>query len=147
VATRQLIAPFLGNTLFCRGALVFSFVRSVPIHTIFSRRDRGNVPYLLTELGSDLRAGKVDRQTIDQQTEGAIRSLAGVLANLPPLPLPVIVEDVSAQHYLILEGNRRFSAVAFVDPAALPAPCQALIGRSPTTWPQMLANFKMVPPP
>ncbi len=98
VDTRGLIGPFLGNTVFCRGVLAFSFVRAVPAFTICSRRNLGNVPYLLTELGGDVRAGTVDRATNDQPTEDTIRGLAADLGNLPALPLPVIVEDSSGQH-------------------------------------------------
>lgn len=145
LSTRHLIGPFLGNTAFCHGTLAFSFVKAVPVFTLFSRRNLGNVPYLLTELGSDLRAGSVDRATIDQPTEDTIRALAADLGKLPSQPLPVIVEDDSGQHYLVLEGNKRFSAVALDDPAALPSPCEALVGRTPWTWPQMLALFGMVP--
>jgi hypothetical protein len=145
--TRGLIFPFLGNTVFCRGVLAFSFVRAVPAFTIFSRRSLGNVPYLLTDLGGDLRAGTVDRATINQLTEDTIRALAADLGNLPALPLPVIVEDSSEQHYLILEGNKRFSAVALADSASLPPPCEALVGRTSLVWPQMLALFSMVPAP
>jgi hypothetical protein len=113
--------------------------------SIFSRRSLGNVPYLLTELGGDLRGGTVDRATIDQPTEDAIRVLANDLRNLPVLPLPVIVEDSSGQHYLILEGNKRFSAVALADSASLPPPCEALVGQTLLAWSQMLAAFSMVP--
>src|SRR5260370_42548784 len=77
LTTRGLIGPFLGNTVFCSGLLSFSFVRAVPTFTIFSRRNLGNVPYLLTDLGSDLRSGRVDQATIDQKTEDTIRALAG----------------------------------------------------------------------
>lgn len=60
MSTRGLIGLFLGNTVFCSALLAFSFVRAVPVFTIFSRRNLGKVPYLLTDLGSDLRAGRVD---------------------------------------------------------------------------------------
>jgi len=59
VDTRGLIGPFLGNTVFCRGVLAFSFVRAVPAFTICSHRNLGNVPYLVTELGGDVRAGRL----------------------------------------------------------------------------------------
>jgi len=147
VSTRGLIGPFLGNTLFCRGVLSFAFVRTVPTFTIFSRRNLGNVPYLLTDLGSDLRSGTVDRATIDQPTENTVRALAADLGNLPALPLPVIVEDNSGRHYLIPEGNKRLSAVAFADPADLPLPLEALLGRTSLDWPQMLGFFGMVAAP
>jgi len=104
------------------------------------------VPYLLTDLGADLRTGSIDHLTIDQKTEDAIEALAVDLPNLPAQPEPVIVEDSSGQHYLILEGNKRASAVAFVTAAALPRACDAYVGRSALTWAQLLAAFRMNPP-
>jgi hypothetical protein len=80
--TRGLIVPFLANTLFCRGVLSFSFVRAVPTFTIFSRRDRGTLPYLLTELGSDLRAG-----TVGDKCPGA--HCRDPIANLPIVQMPL----------------------------------------------------------
>jgi len=147
VNTRGLIGPFLDNTVFCRGVLAFSFVRAVPAFTIFSCRNLGNVPYLLTELGRDVRAGSFNRATIDQPTEDTIRGLAADLGKLPALPLPVIVEDSSGQHYLTLEGNKRFSAVALADSASLPPLCEALVGWTLLAGPQMLGRLSMVPPP
>jgi hypothetical protein len=83
--------------------------------------------------------------TIDRKTEDTIRALADDLSNLPTLPLLVILEDNSGRNYLILEGNKRLSAVALADPAIAPPPCKALVGRTPLTWLQMLAFFNMVP--
>jgi hypothetical protein len=145
--TRGLIYRFLGNTVFSRGVLTFSFVPTVLVFTIFSRRSLGNVPYLLTELGKNLRTDAVDRAKIDQSTENTIRALAADLTNLPAVPLPVIVEDCTGQNYLILEGNKRLSAVALADPAFPPPPREALVGRTSLSWPQMLAFFNMVPAP
>jgi hypothetical protein len=145
--TRRLIYPFFSNTAFCRGMLDFRFIRAVPTLTIISRRNLGNMPYLLTDLGNDLRAGTVDRHTVNQPTEDAIRALAADPAHFPALPLPVIVEDNSGRYYLILEGNKRFSAVALADPVVLPQPVEALVGHAACTWPEMLAFFNMTPAP
>lgn len=145
VDTRGLIGPFLGNTDFCQGLLAVAFLQAVPAFTIFSRRNFGNGPYLVSELGSDLRAGTVDRTTIDQATEDTIRAVAAHLKALPPLPLPIIVEDSSGQQYLVLEGNKRFAAAALANSSSRLPPCKALVGRTYLSWPQMLAFFGMVP--
>lgn len=143
VATRHLVEPCLANTEFCRGVLSASFVRSVPTHTIFSRRDRGNVPYLLADLVKDLREGTVSRLTIDETTENAIRSLARDVSAIPVSPLPVIIEASSAQNYLILEGNKRFGAIALADSNSQSLRLDAYIGRSTLRWPELLANYGM----
>jgi hypothetical protein len=146
IDTKGLIAPFLDNTVFCIGDLGFSFLKDVPVHLITSRRDRGNVPYLVTDLATDLRAGTVSRRAIDAGTEAAIRTFAQDVLRLPLYPLPVIVEDRSGGHYLVLDGTKRLSAVALADPAALPPPCEALAGTSRLGWPEMLGLFGMAPP-
>jgi hypothetical protein len=146
IDTRGLIAPLLDNTVFCCGDLAFSFLKDVTVHLIAPRRDRANVPYLLSELANDLRGGTVSRQAIGPRTEAAIRGLAEDVLRLPLHPLPVVVEDRSGEHYLVLEGAKRFAAVALADPTILPPPCEALVGSSSLTWPEMLRLFGMVPP-
>ncbi len=90
--TRGLIVPFLANTVFCRGVLALSFVRAVPTFTIFARRNLGNVPYLLTDLGRDLQTTSVDRTMIDLPTESTIRALAADLVHTAMAKIIEIIE-------------------------------------------------------
>lgn len=119
-------------------------LQDLPIHTIFSRRDRNNIPYLISDLAADLRQGSMSRSSIDEQTEGVIRALSQNLNGLPLTPLPVLVEDVSAQHYLVLEGNKRFCALALGAPYTSPRPLEAIVGCSRLTWTDMLRQFGMI---
>lgn len=77
---RGLIGPFLDNAAFFEGVLDLSFIRHLPICTIFSRNERGKTSYLLTELGNDMRNDVIDPKTIDRPTENAIRALAKLVA-------------------------------------------------------------------
>lgn len=142
-ATRHLICPFLNDTLFTKGLLDIRSLQDLPIHTIFNRRDRNNIPYLLSDLAGDLRRGSVSRLTIDARTEEAIKALAENLNDLPLTPPPVLIEDASAQHYLVLEGNKRFCALALGAPRARQRAFEALVGCSSLTWSAILAQFGM----
>ncbi len=144
-ATRGLILGYFPNTVFARGSLDLAFVRHVPSHTIFSRRDCGCVPYLLADLVRDLRSGRVSRLTIDEVTETAIRSLVGSAVSMPAKPPFVVVEDSSAQHYLILEGNKRLTAVLLAH-ATPPPRLDAYVGHSTLDWSQMCHLHSMEPP-
>jgi hypothetical protein len=141
--TRHLIQPFLTNTEFLLGRLDVSVLHEVPLHTIFARRERGNVPYLLSDLASDLRDGTVSRLAIDTKTEEDIRSLASLTDSFPLTPLPVIVEDCTGKHCLILEGNKRFTALCLTDCAASIATLEIYVGHTTMTWSNMLAQFNM----
>lgn len=145
-ATRDLVRGYFSNTAFARGFLDLTFVRHVPSHTIFSRRDRGRVPYLLADLANDLRSGSVSRLTINEATETVIRSLVRTAVSMPVTPPVVIVEDSSAQHYLILEGNKRLTAVLLADSTATPARLEAYVGHSALDWSQMCRLHSMEPP-
>ena len=101
------------------------------------------MPYLLADLVKDLREGTVSRLTIDETTENAIRSLARDVSAIPVSPLPVIIEASSAQHYLILEGNKRFGAIALADSSSQSLTLDAYIGRSTLSWAELLANYRM----
>lgn len=142
--TRGLVTPFWDNTVFEQGLLDFRFVRDVDVHTIFSRHERGRSPYLLQEEANDLHNQSVDLQTINDETERNIRELAGLIGELPVNPRPVIVEDGTATHDLILEGNKRTTAVAYAD-SQCPTSMRALIGHSSLTWRDMLARFGLNP--
>jgi len=142
-STRRLVSPFLTNTEFFRGRLNMSVVYEVPLHTIFARREKGNVPYLLSDIASDLKNGAVSRLTIDIETERNIRSLASLKECIPLTPLPVIVEDCVGNHCLILEGNKRFTAFCLTERTATIATLNAYVGRTSMSWSNMLAQFKM----
>lgn len=142
--TNCLVVPFLPNTEFFRGRLDVSVVYEVPLHTIFARREQGKVPYLLSDLASDLKDGAVSRLTIDTETEEKIRSLARVslTGSFPLTPLPVIVEDCEGKHCLILDGNRRFTALCLTDRAATIVSLEAYVGHTIMSWSTMLAQFE-----
>ncbi len=142
-ASRNLIRPFLDNTHFQRGWLSLPFLYDVPAYTIFSRREKGDVPYLLLDLVSDISSDAVSRLTIDERTESVIRSLANSIAGLPSTPFPVIVEDCAREHCLILEGNKRLTAAALADRDLSGWVLEAYIGRTSMSWQKMLAIFGM----
>ena len=142
-STRRLVSPFLNNTEFFRGRLNMSVINEVPLHTIFARREEGNVPYLLSDIASDLKNGTVSRLTINIETEKSIRSLASLKESFPLTPLPVIIEDCEGIHCLILEGNKRFTAFCLTDRAATIATLDAYVGHTSMNWPSMLAQFNM----
>ncbi len=145
LSTNCLVVPCLDNTEFCRGRLDLSCLGALPLFTILARRNRGKMPYLLADLVTDLRAGALDRATIDEQTEIAIRSLADDVGRVAAVPAPVIVEDSSGNHYLILDGNKRLSALALADSRRLPDAVEACVGRSVLTWGELLAHYNMNP--
>lgn len=144
-ATRWLVTHHFANTVFARGLLDLTFVWKVPTHTIFSRRDQGRAPYLLADLAEDLRKGTLSRETIDDRTEREILSLVDTIPILPDSPPPVVIEDSSARHYLILEGNKRFAAAAFVDSGTALPKLEAYVGRSRLSWRQLLSLHSMEP--
>ncbi len=144
-STRSLVCPFLPNTEFFRGRLDLSIAYEVPLHTIFARREQGNVPYLLSDLASDLKDGAVSRLTINTETEEKIRSLARAILTdgFPLTPLPVIVEDCEGKHRLILESNGRFTALWLTDRAASNTTVEAYVGHTTMRWSRMLAQCNM----
>ena len=141
--TRGLIAPYLKNTVFARGAVDLAFVRDVSTYTIFSRVDRGATPYRLSELASDLDNGIASELTIDAPTRSAIHSLLRVAERMPPRPMVVIVEDTSGSRYLILEGNKRCAAAALARDVLLPT-LPAYVGHSQLNWEDILKNHGMI---
>lgn len=142
VDTRELIRPFLDNSVFFCGTLDLLCASQMELHTVFSRRDRGGVPYALTDLANDLRSGQVSRTTIDEDTEAAIHNLASG-ATLPEYPQPVLIRDEDKSHCLILEGNKRLTAVSLNPERWQSVTMRALIGETLMSWSDILGCLGM----
>ena len=141
-ATRCLVLPCLANTLFASGQLNLASAREVRLHTIFSRRDRGDIPYLLSALAADIERQEVHRATISSEVEASIRILARLGPSSFDGPTPVIVE--ADGECLILEGNKRFVALALM-PSRQEAIVPAWVGGSTLRWDQLVALYNMRP--
>ncbi|MDQ3582623.1 MAG: hypothetical protein M3495_13910 [Pseudomonadota bacterium] len=140
--TRNLIYPIIACTELRIGILRMDVINSLPLHTIFARRDRNDTPYSLTDLANDLEFRMVSRLTIDEPTEKTIRSLAATLP-FPRLPRPMLVEDSAAKHYLLLDGNKRFAATAISARDKMPHAIEVFVGRCTGTWSEILSCFGM----
>ena len=137
--TRQLAAPFLSNTDFWIGELDTSVLTDGYVFTVWRRDDKGGVPYSITELAEDLERGQVDRRSISQEVESAIWHFASVDC-VPATPMPVVIEDCTGRHMLVLEGNRRLSGLVLGRKASQRA-IQVYAGHTWLPWWAMLSRL------
>ena len=140
--TRQLVWPFLSNTDFWLGRLDASILTDASVYTVWRRRDKGDVPYSITELAADLADRQVDRDTISEDVEAAIRHFASTGTSIPANPVPVIIEDCMGEHLLVLEGNRRLTGLVLGGKASS-SDIEVYAGHTWLSWWAMLARLGM----
>jgi CheY-like chemotaxis protein len=143
--TSWLALPCINNTTFACGDLDPAALLAARTYTVFRREDRrGCPPYLLWELAHDLRCGTVDSRSINRDVELRIRSLASAPA-FSEQPAPVIVESAPGTAYLILDGNKRLTALALTDTLDRRKALRVWMGHSALPWGSLLSCYEMQP--
>jgi ActR/RegA family two-component response regulator len=143
--TRNLALFCVNHTVFARGYLNAAALQLTRFYTIFCRTDRQDTPYLLRELAHDLRMRAVERGTISEEIEQQIRSFAAHKECPPESPEPVIVEDGYGSCYLILDGNKRLTALALNDMLRRKERLRVWMGHSGLPWASLLSCYEMRP--
>jgi CheY-like chemotaxis protein len=141
--TRLLALPCINHTLFACGQVNAAALLSARTYTIFRRPEKQGSPYLLWELAHDVRRGAVSRNTISEAVEQRIRALAHEVPQ--ERPEPVILEDGSGSHYMILDGNTRLAALALNDSLRRKDRLHVWMGRSRFPWASLLSCYEMQP--
>lgn len=146
VSSNHLIYCYLNNTYFFECSIQPEFANMSNLYTIFSRRDSGCIPYLVSDLSGDLLNSSVSRQTINIETEKQILSMRATLESLfVNGTKSIIVECSESTNYLILEGNKRITAL-HMNQDEFTEPINTHVGKTLLSWQSMLALHEMSVP-
>ena len=144
--TNGMFRCYLKNTYMYSVTIKPDFINIPTIHTIFSRRDKGYVPYLLSDLSSDLINNSFSRLVIDTDTEESILNISSNLRSIDfNTKNIVIIEDKDGENYLILEGNKRTVGMHIAQNDKVSPISKVFIGKTELSWEDMLALHQMKP--
>ncbi|MES9828210.1 MAG: hypothetical protein ABW201_08095 [Candidatus Thiodiazotropha sp.] len=143
VSSNNLVFCYLNNTLFLECVIQPEFINTPNLYTIFSKRSLENIPYLVSDLSKDLAEYSVCRQTINEETERNILDIRNNLNSaFDKKNKPIIIECSESSYYLILEGNKRITAM-HMNKDVFFNPIQAYVGKTSLQWHCMLALHGM----
>jgi len=142
--TNQLLRPYIENTDLYKVTINGNYVNTTNLHTVFSQRNKGNIPYSVAELSLNIHDRNVSREVIDEKTEDSIieisKNLTVVDFELSPT---VIIESDNGENYIILEGNKRAVGMHLAQKTENLPITRIVLGKTKLSWVSMLKQHKM----